>query len=52
METYHHHHPEVRDGEMFFFVIFAFLAAMFGLVFSNNLMWVFFWEITTIEAHS
>jgi len=50
METYHHHHPEVRDRQkMFFFVIFAFLAAMFGLVFSNNLMWVFFfWEITTI----
>jgi len=39
METYHHHHPEVRDRQkMFFFVIFAFLAAMFGLVFSNNLI--------------
>jgi ech hydrogenase subunit A len=52
METYHHHHPEVRDRQkMFFFVIFAFLAAMFGLVFSNNLMWVFFfWEITTISS--
>jgi len=52
METYHHHHPEVRDRQkMFFFVIFAFLAAMFGLVFSNNLQWVFFfWEITTISS--
>ena len=52
METYHHHHPEVRDRQrMFFFVIFAFLAAMFGLVFSNNLMWVFFfWEVTTIAS--
>jgi len=52
METYHHHHPEVRDRQgMFFFVIFAFLAAMFGLVFSNNLMWVFFfWEVTTISS--
>ena len=52
METYHHHHPEVRDRQrMFFFVIFIFLAAMFGLVFSNNLMWVFFfWEITTITS--
>lgn len=52
METYHHHHPEVRDRQkMFFFVIFAFLAAMFGLVFSNNLLWVFFfWEITTISS--
>ena len=52
METYHHHHPEVRDRQtFFFFVIFAFLAAMFGLVFSNNLMWVFFfWEVTTISS--
>jgi ech hydrogenase subunit A len=52
METYHHHHPEVRDRQRtFFFVIFIFLAAMFGLVFSNNLMWVlFFWEITTITS--
>ena len=34
---------------MFFFTLFVFLAAMFGLVFSNNLIWVFFfWEITTI----
>ena len=52
METYHHHHPEVRDRQrMFFFVIFAFLSAMFGLVFSNNLTWIFFfWEITTISS--
>jgi NADH:ubiquinone oxidoreductase subunit 5 (chain L)/Multisubunit Na+/H+ antiporter, MnhA subunit len=52
METYHHHHPEVRDRQkMFFFVTFIFLAAMFGLVFSNNLMWLFFfWEITTITS--
>lgn len=52
METYHNHHPEVRDRQRtFFFVIFIFLAAMFGLVFSNNLMWVFFfWEITTITS--
>jgi ech hydrogenase subunit A len=29
--------------------MFAFLSAMFGLVFSNNLLWVlFFWEITTL----
>lgn len=50
MDTYHQHHPEVRDRRsIFFFVIFIFLAAMFGLVFSNNLIWVlFFWEVTTI----
>ena len=50
MSTYHHHHPEIRDRRnMFFFVLFVFLSAMFGLVFSNNLLWIlFFWEITTI----
>lgn len=52
MEAYHLHHPEVRDRQgMFFFVIFAFLASMFGLVFSNNLLWIFFfWEVTTISS--
>ncbi|WP_342676098.1 NADH-quinone oxidoreductase subunit L [Methanofollis sp. UBA420] len=52
MDTYHGHHPEVRDRRrMFFFVIFIFLAAMFGLVFSNNIPWIFFfWEITTLSS--
>jgi ech hydrogenase subunit A len=50
METYHHHHKEIRDRRSLFFgILFIFLSAMFGLVFSNNLVWVlFFWEITTI----
>jgi ech hydrogenase subunit A len=50
METYHNHHKEIRDRRNIFFgILFLFLAAMFGLVFSNNLLWVFFfWEITTI----
>lgn len=50
MKTYHHHHKEIRDRRgIFFSLLFIFLAAMFGLVFSNNLLWVlFFWEITTI----
>ncbi|MGD0534853.1 MAG: proton-conducting transporter membrane subunit [Methanoregula sp.] len=49
METYHQHHPEIKDRRRtFFFLLFAFLSAMFGLVFSNNLVWIlFFWEITT-----
>jgi ech hydrogenase subunit A len=49
MDTYHVHHPEIRDRrKLFFFMVFVFLSAMFGLVFSNNLLWVFFfWEITT-----
>ena len=33
---------------MFFFILFAFLSAMFGIVFSNNLAWfLVFWEVTT-----
>jgi ech hydrogenase subunit A len=49
METYHEHHKDIADRRgMFFFILFVFLSAMFGLVFSNNLMWIlFFWEITT-----
>ena len=50
METYHTRHPEVKDRRnIFFAILFLFLAAMFGLVLSNNLLWVFFfWEITTL----
>lgn len=50
MADYHHHHKEIKDHRRkFFFVLFVFLSAMFGIVFSNNLMWVyFFWEITTL----
>ena len=50
METYHHHHPAMNDRrKLFFFMMFILLSAMFGLVFSNNLIWIFFfWEITTI----
>ncbi len=50
METYHHHYKEIRDRQnLFFGILFIFLSSMFGLVFSNNLIWVFFfWEITTI----
>lgn len=52
METYHAHHPEIPDRQnVFFFMVFVFLAAMFGLIFSNNLLWVyFFWEITTLAS--
>jgi ech hydrogenase subunit A len=50
MKTFHVQHPTIKDRQkMFFFVIFLFLSAMFGLVFSDNLLWVFlFWEITTL----
>ncbi len=51
MEDFHHHfRKEVKDNRhVFFFLIFVFLSAMFGVVFSNNLLWLyFFWEITTV----
>lgn len=50
MEDYHHHHEDVKDRRpFFFFILFVFLSAMFGIVLSNNLLWMyFFWEITTL----
>ncbi len=50
MKDFHGHHKELPDSRnYFFFVMFVFLSAMFGLVFSNSLLWVyFFWEITTL----
>jgi len=49
MKTYHEHHKEFVDRTpMFFSVLYIFIGAMFGIVFSNNLIWLFFfWEITT-----
>ena len=50
MRDYHTHHPEIKDRRKgFFCLLFLFLSAMFGIVFSNNLLWLFFfWEITTL----
>jgi ech hydrogenase subunit A len=50
MKDYHAHHTEFKDRRPFFFaMLFVFLGAMFGLVFSSNLTWIyFFWEITSI----
>jgi len=46
----HEHHLKLatsRQGRFFFFMV-LFLGAMNGLVFSNNLLWLyFFWEVTT-----
>ena len=43
-------HQDVADRRPFFFaLLFIFMGAMFGLIFSNNLLWLFlFWEITTL----
>ncbi len=50
MKGYHNHHKEVKDRQPFFFsMLFLFLGAMFGLVLSQNLIWIyFFWEITSV----
>lgn len=50
MKEYHEHHHDVKNRQgFFFFLLFLFLSAMFGVVFANNLMWLyFFWEITTL----
>lgn len=50
MRGYHVHHAEVKDRRNFFFaIIFAFYGAMFGLVSSMNIVWLyFFWEVTSV----
>ncbi|MDF2566751.1 MAG: echA [Oscillospiraceae bacterium] len=49
MKSYHQHHKEYKDRTTLFFpLLFLFISAMFGIVFSDNLIWLFFfWEITT-----
>jgi ech hydrogenase subunit A len=49
-EFHEDYHPEIRDRRPFFFsLLFVFLGAMFGVVFANNLIWLyFFWEVTTL----
>ncbi|BCJ97547.1 NADH-quinone oxidoreductase subunit 5 family protein [Anaerocolumna chitinilytica] len=50
MKDYHHHHTEFKERKSFFLsVLFLFLGAMFGLVISNNMTWLYFcWEITSL----
>lgn len=51
MKAFHEeHHPEIKDRRpLFFFLLFIFLAAMFGIVVANDLSWLLFcWEITTL----
>ena len=52
MKAYHEHHVEYIDRSGFFFsMLFLFLAAMFGLVLSENLIWMyFFWEVTSVVS--
>ena len=50
MKDYNRHHLDYKDRRYFFFgMLFLFLGAMMGLIFSSNLIWIyFFWEITSI----
>ncbi len=51
MHGYHHHHEvHVQDRRGFFFgIMFVFYGAMFGLVCSSSLIWMyFFWEVTSV----
>ena len=50
MKDFAKHHHEGKDRRpYFFFLMFLFLAAMFGIVVCNNLVWMFlFWEVTTL----
>ena len=50
MEEFQKEHRDVEDRRpFFFFVIFLFLSAMFGLVISNNLLLMYTcWEITSL----
>lgn len=52
MNDYHHHHTDVADRRPFFFaMLYVFIGAMFGLVMSSNLIWLyFFWEITSVVS--
>ena len=52
MREYHEsaHAGEVRERRpLFFALLLVFMGSMFGLIFANNLMWLFlFWELTTL----
>lgn len=52
MKDYHNHHKEFTDRRRYFFsLLYVFLGAMFGLVLSNNIIWMyFFWEITSVVS--
>lgn len=50
MRDFQEHHKDEKDRRpWFFFLMFVFLSAMYGIVLSNDLVWMlFFWEITTL----
>ena len=50
MKDFHNLKEEIEDRrKIFFLTIFIFFSSMFGIVLSNDLIWIyFFWEITTV----
>ena len=50
MRDFQEHHGDEKDRRRwFFFLLFTFLSAMYGIVLSNDMVWMFFfWEITTL----
>ncbi|MCR5202920.1 MAG: NADH-quinone oxidoreductase subunit L [Lachnospiraceae bacterium] len=50
MRGYHVHHKEYQDRRSFFLsIMFLFYGAMFGLVTTQNVLWLeFFWETTSV----
>lgn len=50
MRDFQEHHAGEKDRRpWFFFLMFVFLSAMYGIVLSNSMVWMFFfWEITTL----
>lgn len=50
LRGYHVHHKEYKDRRRFFLsMVFVFYAAMFGLVTTQNVMWLeCFWEVTSV----
>jgi ech hydrogenase subunit A len=52
MHDFAEHHRDVKDRRhAFFFVLFAFLAAMMGIVVCNHLAWLYVcWEVTTVSS--
>lgn len=52
MQDFHRHHKEYADNSgRFIALLFVVISAMFGIVFSNNLIWMsVFWEVTTLSS--
>lgn len=49
---HHHHHDQPSRIPQFLALLLVFLSAMFGIVLSDDLIWMFFfWELTTLCSY-